>query len=108
GSEVAFYPVAKILAQRSASEGVGASAQSRDKQGGGRDLGGAPVVERNRIAGPIHEHLFAGVMLLAQHHILRSAPAIVQLTETAIAAGVGLRLAGLFPEELQGQVLVRL
>ena len=69
-SDMAFHPVAEVLAQRSSSERVGAGTQGGDKQGGGRDLGSAPVVEGNRIAGPIYEHLFAGVMLLPQHHIL--------------------------------------
>jgi hypothetical protein len=47
-------------------------------------------------------------MLLAQHHILVSAPAIIQLAETAIAVGVGLTLPVLFPDQLQGQMLMGL
>ena len=82
-SNVAVYPVAQILAQRGAREGVRAGAQNSDEQRGRQAVAGARVVERDGVAGPVHEHLLAGAMLLAQHHILIAAPALVQLAETA-------------------------
>jgi len=105
---VAFHPVAQILAQRSARKGVRAGAQNGDKQRGRQDLTGALVMKRNGVTGPVHEHLFAGAVLLAQHHILVAAPAIIQLAETAVTIAIGLGFAILFPDQLQGEMFMRL
>ena len=47
-------------------------------------------------------------MLLAQHDILISTPALIQLAEATVAVPVRLRFAVFLPDQLQGQVLVRL
>jgi len=66
---VTFYPVAQILAERGMRKGVIAGAENGNKQRGPRDLAGALIVDRDGVASPVHEHLLAGAMLLAQHHI---------------------------------------
>jgi hypothetical protein len=45
-------------------------------------IAGSRVVEGDGVTGPVHEHFLAGALLLAQHHILVSAPAILQLAES--------------------------
>ena len=99
---------AEVLAQRGAREGVRAGAQHGDEQRGLRNLASARVMEGNGVAGPVHKHLLAGAVFLAQHHVLVTAPAIVQLTEAAVAVAIRLSFAILFPDQLQRQVLVRL
>ena len=74
---VAFHPVTQILAEGGTRKGITAGAENGDKQRGRRDLAGTLVVDRDGVAGPVHEHLLASAMLLAQHHILVSAPAII-------------------------------
>lgn len=39
------------------------------------------VMDRDRGPGPIHEHLLASLVLLAQHDVQFAAPALVKLTE---------------------------
>ena len=108
GRHMTVDPVPQVLVQRGPREGVGAGAQNRDEQRSRGHVTDAPVVDRDRVSGPVHEHLLAGAMLLTQHHILVSAPAMVQLTETAVAITIGLSFAIFFPDQLQSQVLVRL
>jgi len=72
---VAVDPVAQVLAERGTRKRVRAGAENGDEQLGRRDLARVRVVERDRVAGPVHEHLLAGAVLLAQNHILVPAPA---------------------------------
>src|SRR5213593_4543862 len=98
GRHMTVNPVPQVLAQRGPYEGVGAGTQNGDEQRSRGDVTDAPVVDRDRVSGPVHEHLLAGAMLLAQHYILVPAPAIVQLTEAAVAITIGLSFAIFFPD----------
>ena len=61
-------------------------------------------MDRDRGSRPIDEQLLAGLVLLAQHHILLAAPALVQLAEAAVAIAVRVCLPVLLPEQLLRQV----
>src|SRR6476646_3039081 len=65
-------------------------------------------MKRNRWSRPVDEHLLAGLVLLPEHDVLCPAPALVQLAESAVAVSIRLAFAILFPEQLQGDMLVGL
>src|SRR5580700_1431264 len=58
------------------------------------------VMDRYRCSCPIHEQLFAGLVLLPQHHILFSPPTLVQLAEAAVLVAVRVCLPVLLPKQL--------
>src|SRR5579875_3462240 len=62
------------------------------------------VVDSDGVPGIIHEELFAGLMLLAQHHVQTAAPATVELAEAAVAIALGVVLAVFLPQPCQRQV----
>jgi hypothetical protein len=66
------------------------------------------IVNRNRRACPIHEHLLACFVLLAQHHIELAAPTLIEFAKTAIAETVRIRLLVFLPQQLQCQMAVPL
>src|ERR1019366_8469742 len=66
------------------------------------------VVNRNRSPGVIDEHLLASAMLLPQHQDEFLQPPPVQIAEPAVAIAFRVTLPSLLPDQLQGQVLVRL
>ena len=66
------------------------------------------VTDGDGVTNPVHEHLLAGPMFLAEHHILLAAPPFIQLTETTISVSIILPLPIFFPDQLQGQVFVSL
>src|SRR5580658_7927908 len=108
GGHVTLYPVAQVLAQSGPCKGIGAGPENGDEQGSRCDFVGSPVIEGNRVTGPVDEQLLAGAMLLAQHYILIARPALVQLTQAAVAVSVRLRFPIFLPDQLQCQVLMRL
>ncbi len=63
------------------------------------------IVDLHGLAGPIHKHLFAGVVLLAQHRFQGVGPALIELAESAIAIAFGVSLAVFLPQQLQGHPL---
>src|SRR4051812_17991806 len=68
----------------------------------------ARVVDRDSGSRPIDKQLLAGLVFLAQHHVLLAAPALVQLAETGVAVTVRVGLPILFPEQLLGHVWMTL
>ena len=101
-------PACQLLVAGGLGVGVGAGSQYRDEQM--RLLHGtaARVVDRDGGSRPIDEQLLAGLVFLAQHHILLPAPALVQLAETGVAIAVRVGLPVLLPEQLLGQVWMHL
>ena len=63
---------------------------------------------REQLPGVINEELFAGAVLLAENDVELAAPALVEFAETAVAVALGISLDVLFPQQLQGDMLVRL
>jgi hypothetical protein len=106
--DVATDPVRQILVQCGFRESVSAGAQYGHKEGCRHNLTGTAVVDRNGRTRPIDKHLFAGHMLLPHDHVLIAGPALIQLTETAVAVSLHMALAILLPQQLQGDVLVSL
>src|SRR5215469_18969768 len=64
------------------------------------------IVDGDRVASPVHEQLLAWPVLLAQHQVTLLLPALVVMTETAVPIAVGMHGSVLFPQQLQGGVLV--
>ena len=58
------------------------------------------IMDRYRCSCPINEQLLAGLVLLAQHHILFPSPPLIQLAEATVLVAVGIRLPVLFPKQL--------
>ena len=77
GRHVTFHPVAQILTERGARKGVRTGAENSDEQRGRHDVAGARVMEWDGVASPVHEHLLAGAVFLAQNHFLCSPPALI-------------------------------
>ena len=58
------------------------------------------IMDRDRCSRPINEQLLAGLVLLAQHHILLPPPASVQLAEPAVLVAIRVCLPILLPKQL--------
>ena len=43
-------------------------------------------MNRDRGPGPVHKQLLAGFVLLAQNHVLRATPALIDFTEIRLVA----------------------
>jgi hypothetical protein len=98
---VCVEPSSHLLIPRGFGIGVGARAQHHHEQRGWPDLSGHRVLNRDLRASPVDETLLAGLVLLAQNHILLPEPSPVQLAESAVAITLRLRLPILFPGQLQ-------
>jgi hypothetical protein len=59
-------------------------------------------VDRNRVSDVIDEELLAGLMLVAEHDVQTSAPAMLEFAEAAVAEAPGVVLAVFLPQQLQG------
>src|SRR5579863_6103838 len=105
---VTVDPVSQALSERRVRECVTAGAQGGNEDGGGGDFAGLAIVNRDRISGPVHKHLFTGLVVLPHRDLLIAAPALEQLTKTAIAVSSGMGFAVFFPDQLQRQMLMRL
>src|SRR5436190_20216097 len=68
----------------------------------------ARVVDRDSGSRPIDKQFLAGLVVLAQHHVLLPAPALKQLAETGIAIAVRVGLPVLLPKQLLAQVSIYL
>src|SRR5438105_2636793 len=77
GTHMAIDPGRKSLAERCARERVGAGAEHGNKDRSRRGLSSFSIMNRHGIAGPVHERLLAGTVLLPQHHILIPIPPLV-------------------------------
>ena len=55
------------------------------------------VMDGNRIPGVIDEELFASLVLVAEHHVQTTAPAMVEFAEAAVAEALGMVSVGIPP-----------
>src|SRR5579885_1590192 len=62
------------------------------------------IMNRYRCSGPIHEQLFAGLVLLPQYNVLFPPPPLIQLAEAAVLIAVWVCLPVLLPQQLLGYV----
>jgi len=83
GPHMRTDPVPQILPGRGLGEGVTAGTQHRHEHGGGVHLAALRVMNWNGSSGIIHEHLFAGAVLLAQHQVEFFYPPLVEVAEAA-------------------------
>jgi hypothetical protein len=108
GPHMRTDPAPQVLPGGGLHEGIAAGAQHGDEHGGRARFTTLRVVNRNGGAGVIHEQLLAGAVFLPQHQVELLQPAPVEIAKTAIAIAVRIVLAALLPDQLQGQVFVRL
>ena len=106
GVDVRAQPRFHLLVARGLGPGVGTGAERGDEEGSLPGYAGDAVVNRNRRSGPIDEGFLAGLVLLPHHYVELLAPALIQFAETAVAVALGVGVAVLFPEQLQGDVAV--
>jgi hypothetical protein len=66
------------------------------------------IMNRNRGAGVIDEHLLASAVLLPQDQVQLLQPSPVEFAKPAVSIAVRIALAAFLPDQLQCQVLVRL
>jgi hypothetical protein len=99
-------PVQQLLGRERLGIQVIRRAHDRDEQlGAQRDLTGAPVPDRDRLAGEVHEQLLPGLMRLAHGHVDGAAPLPVQAGELAVTVTVRAGLPVLHPQQLQRHAL---
>src|ERR1019366_5123006 len=101
-------PAPQILPRRSFGKRIAAGAQHGHEHGSRMDFAGRGIVNRNRRAGVIDEHLFARAVCLPQHQIEFLQPTPVQIAEPAVAVALGIALTPFLPDQLQRQILVGL
>jgi len=58
------------------------------------------IMNRYRCSGPVHEQLFAGLMLLPQHEILFPPPPLVQIAEAAVLVTIRVCLPIRLPQQM--------
>ena len=97
GADVSAEPVFQSLAPGGFRVGVVAGAQDSDKDESRTVRAALCIVEGDGVPGIIHEELFAGLVLVAQHHVQMAAPAMIELAEAAVAIAVGAALAVFLP-----------
>ena len=105
GVHVHPQPRFHLLVARGLGPGVAAGAERGHEQRRLPSLAGVTVINRNRRARPIDEHLLARLVLLAQHHVELRAPALVQLAEPRVAIAIRIGLPVFLPQQLQRHVL---
>src|SRR6201998_2803842 len=105
---VSADPGSQLLVPGGFSISVGTRAQHHHEQRSWPDLAGNRIVYRNRCTGPVDETLLAGLVYLAQNHILLPAPSLVELAEATVAVPFRMHLAVLFPSQLQRQMAMLL
>ena len=103
---VSAQPRFHLLIARGLGPGVAAGAQRGHEQRRLPGNAGVPVIDRNRRACPIDEHLLARLVLLPQHHVELRPPTLVQLAEARVAIAIRVRLPVFFPQQLQSQMTV--
>src|SRR5450432_195565 len=108
GAHMAVDPVRQILAKRRSCKGVGAGAEHSDEDRSRSNFAALLVVDPDGVAGPVHEGLLAGVVMVPEHHIAAAVPPLIEFAEAAVAVAVWLSFAVFLPEQLQRQVFVSL
>jgi hypothetical protein len=107
-SHVSSDPTGQLLIQRSLDIGVVAGSQHSYEQLRRVWLAGCWIVDGHGRSRPIHKQLLPWPMGLAQYQIALLLPVLVVMTETAVPIAVFMRGSVLFPQQLQGGVLVLL
>ena len=97
GVHVGAQPRLHLLIARSLCPGVGTGAQRGHEQWRLPGEAGVAIPNRNRRAGPIHEHLFPGFVFLPQNHVELRSPALVQLAEARVAIALRVPLPVFLP-----------
>jgi hypothetical protein len=78
---VSLQPRLHLLIARGLGPGIAAGAERGHEQRSLPRYACVPVIDRNRRARPIDEHLLARLVFLPQHHIELRAPTLVQLAK---------------------------
>ena len=81
--------------------GLVARTQHGHKEVARRNAAVLGIVDLHRLARPVHEHLLAGNIDLAQHRVQSARPALIQLAEAAVAVTLRLSLAVFLPQQQQ-------
>src|SRR5580704_9622875 len=105
---MAVNPVGQILAQRRSRKRVGAGAENSHEDRCRRGLSGGPIMDRDRVAGPIDEGFLSRLMIMPKHHVAVPVPPLIQLIKTAVTVAVRVRFPILLPEQLQREMFVSL
>src|SRR5450432_498320 len=105
---MAVDPVRHPLSKSSTCKGVGAGTEHRDKDRGRHGFTAVTVIDRDRVARPIHKRFLPRLVVLPEHDIAAAVPSLIQLAEPAVTVAVRMRFPILLPQELQRQMLVRL
>ena len=108
GPDVGADPILQLLALGGFGVGVVAGPQDGDEDRGWALRTTLRVVDGDRVPGVVNEELLAGLVLLSQHHVQLLPPLLIELAEPAVGIAVGIRLAILFPGQLQRQVRMAL
>jgi hypothetical protein len=108
GADVCADPIGQLFVAGGFRVGVGTGTQDGDEQVAGLQRAALRVMDGDGASRPIDEHLFAGFVLLAQHHIQFVEPTVIQFAKAAVAVALRIGLLVLFPEQLQGHVAVPL
>jgi hypothetical protein len=80
--------------------GAGAGSQHRNEQMRLLHRTTTRIMNRYRCSGPVHEQLFAGLMLLPQHEILFPPPPLLQIAEAAVLVTIRVCLPIRLPQQL--------
>lgn len=107
GPVVRLDPVRELLGPRRQCKRQARAAHHRHEDVGTANFP-SPAIDhdRNRVAGIVDEQLLAGLVLLAEHHILLAPPALVEFAQACVAVTVGMILPIFLPPQLQRQVAV--
>ncbi len=108
GVDVDPQPGLHLLIAGGLRVGVRTDAQYGDEQRSRADGTTLGIVQGDGGTRPVDEQFLARPVLLAQHHVLLAAPALVQLAEAAIAVAVWVGLPVLLPKQQQREVAVPL
>jgi hypothetical protein len=76
------------LDHQAATSSTGAEHGNEDR--GGLRFAALAIIDRNGVTGPIDEHLFAGLVILPEHHIPVSVPPLIEFAEPAVTVAIGM------------------
>ncbi len=101
-------PVGQSLRQAGFGIGIAAGAQHGDKQSRWPHLASVGVMDGNGGSGIVDKQFLAGPVFVPQHNLPAPQPASVEIAVPAVTIAVRALFAVLFPEQLQGHVLIGL
>ena len=92
GMHMTIDPLRQVLSHCGAGKRISAGAEDSDEDRCRRAVTGLPVVNRNRVAGPIDECFLSRFVIVPEHHIASAAPPWIQFAEAAITIAAWLRI----------------